>query len=243
MLAGFVCLSILFTWPLSAHLRTHLPGSPDGDTGVYVWNLWVFQHELIDHRTLPYFTVQIFASTGPANLSLHNYTTFANLLALPFVRFLGVVATFNLVYLCLTVLAAYGMFLLARHLTRDATVSWLAGALFAWSPAMVTRGMGHYSLVAAAPLPIFVLLLIRAGGRWSARDAIAIGITVAWATACDVYYGVYCVMLAAAYLCATSISLIRSERTLTRTAVAVTHGIDLIAVCLGGLVVALLVSQ
>src|SRR5262245_20555638 len=175
---GYVCAALLFTWPLATHLRTHLPGSPDGDTGVYVWNLWVFQHELIDHRTLPYFTGKIFASNGGrANLSLHNYTTFANLLALPFVRFLGVVATFNLVYLCLTVLAAYAMFLLARHLTRDTAVSWLAGALFAWSPPMVTRGMGHYSLVAAAPLPIFVLLLIRAGGRPSARDAVAIGAT------------------------------------------------------------------
>jgi hypothetical protein len=242
-LAGFVCLAILFTWPLPVHLQTHLPGSPDGDTGVYVWNLWVFQHELLDHRTLPYFTGTIFASTGPANLSLHNYTTFANLLALPFVRFLGVVATFNLVYLSLTVLAAYAMFLLARHLTRDAAVSWLAGGLFAWSPLMVTRGMGHFSLIAAAPLPIFVLLLVRTGGRPAARDAIAIGATVAWATACDVYYGIYCVMLVVSYLCATSISLIRSERTKTRTAVAVTHAIELLAISMAGLVLALLVSQ
>jgi hypothetical protein len=238
-----VCLAILFTWPLTTHLRTHLPGPPDEDTGVYVWNLWVFQHELIDHRTLPYFTGKIFASTGRANLSLHNYTAFANVLALPFVRFIGVVVTFNLVYLLMTVLTAYAAFLLARHLTRDWAASWLAGALFAWAPVMVTRGMGHYSLVAAAPLPIFVLLLLRTEGRPSARDAAAIGATVAWATACDVYYGVYCVMLAVSYLSATSLSVIRSERRLTPTTVAFTRAIDLIAICMGGLVLTLLISQ
>ena len=92
---AYVLVAVAFTWPLLPNLATHLPGSPDGDTGVYVWNQWVFQHELIEHRTLPYFTEKIFRATGRANLSLHNYRV-ANILALP----LGercVVATFNLV--------------------------------------------------------------------------------------------------------------------------------------------------
>jgi hypothetical protein len=91
-----------------------------------------------------------------------HYTAFANILALPLERTLGVVATFNLVYQTLTVLTAYATFLLARRLTSgDTVIAWLAGVLFAWSPVLVTRGMGHFSLAAAAPLPIFVLLLMR----------------------------------------------------------------------------------
>lgn len=35
---GYVCAAVAFTWPLSLHLFTHLPGDPGGDTGVYVWN-------------------------------------------------------------------------------------------------------------------------------------------------------------------------------------------------------------
>jgi hypothetical protein len=74
----------------------------------------------------------------------------------------GIVATFNLVYLLMTVVTAYAMFLLARAFSaRDTWISWLAGAAFAWSPVLVTRGMGHHSLVAAAPLAVFVLLLMR----------------------------------------------------------------------------------
>lgn len=245
-LAGYVLVAAAFSWPLPLHLHTHLPGSPDGDTGVYVWNLWVFQHELIDHRTMPYFTGEIFGATGRANLSLHNYTAFANLLALPLVRWVGVVGTFNVVYLTLTVLAAYAMFLLARRLADgDTTVAWLAGVLFAWSPVLVTRGMGHFSLVAAAPLPVFVLLLMHVHERRSLREAIALGVTVAWATACDVYYGVFCIMTAAAYLAATSLNVIRSRPTLppTPTQSVFTRGLDLLMMCVAGLVVTLLVSQ
>ena len=82
---------------------------------MYVWNLWVFHYEVTEHRTLPSFTDRIFRGTGRANLSLHNYTAFANLLALPFVKPLGIVAAFNAVYLTVTVLTAYAMFLLARR--------------------------------------------------------------------------------------------------------------------------------
>jgi hypothetical protein len=158
---GYLLVALVFTWPLTRNLATHLPGTPDGDTGVYVWNLWVFQHEVLDNRTLPYFTDRIFRGTARANLSLHNYTAFANVLGLPLVKSLGIVTAFNAVYLLLTVLTGYAMFLLARRWSNgDAWVAWLAGVVFAWSPILVTRGMGHYSLVAAAPLPIFVLLLM-----------------------------------------------------------------------------------
>ena len=244
ILIGYGLVAVAFTWPLAVHLRTHLPGSPSGDTGVYVWNQWVFQHELLDHRTMPYFTEEIFAATGRANLSLHNYTAFANILAFPLVRVLGVVATFNVVYLTLTVLTAYATFLLARRLTDgDTAVAWLAGALFAWSPVLVTRGMGHFSLVAAAPLPIFVLQLTRLHQRPSGREAVALGATVAWATACDVYYGVYCVMMATAYLLAMSVRISRSEPTSTTTGALFLRGVDLVMISVGGLILAILVSQ
>src|SRR5687767_4250378 len=153
----YTVVTVAFTWPLPAQLSTHLTGPLDSDTAVYVWNQWVFRHELVENRSLPYFTGKIFSLTPRANLSLHNYTTFANLLALPLMPWLGVVATFNVVFLLLTVLTAYAMFLLARDLTRHSEAeAWLAGLVFAWCPVLVTRGGGHFSLVAAAPLPIFL---------------------------------------------------------------------------------------
>ena len=98
--------------------------------------------------------------------------------------------------------------------------------------------MGHYSLVAAAPLPIFVSLLLRLQDRHSWGDGVRLGVTVAWATACDVYYGVYCVMLAIGYLIAQVVRLRRSAS--PPVGQLFIRAVDLLMFCLAGLVAVLL---
>jgi hypothetical protein len=209
--AGYAVVALAFSWPLPINLDTHLTGIPAGDTGVYVWNQWVFRHELVEHGRQPFQTDSLFSSGNPANLSLHNYTTFQNLLALPLIPVLGVVATFNIVYLLMTMITGYSGFLLARRVTGAPVESWLAGLLFAWSPSMVARGTEHFSLVAAAPLALFLLLLLRTVEAYRLRDAIGLGVVMWWAASTDVYYAVYCVLLAAAVLMSQLVSVQRRE--------------------------------
>jgi hypothetical protein len=238
----YAVVALAFAWPLPAHLSTHLTGPIDSDAAVYVWNQWVFQHELVENRSLPYFTGKIFSLTPKANLSLHNYTTFANLLAVPLIPWLGVVATFNVVFLALTVLTAYATFLLARELTAGAEAeSWLAGLLFAWCPVLVTRGAGHFSLVAAAPLPIFLILLLRMPGAWSLRNSVALGLVMAWAASSDAYYGVFCLMMATVVMTASILRMRRAEP--TRVLTAIGRSLDVLIVLLLGLVTAILLSR
>ena len=238
-LAGYVVVALAFVWPLPLHLDTHLTGPPDGDTGVYVWNQWVFQHEILEDRHLPYFTERILSLGRRANLSLHNYTTFQNLVALPLVGLLGVVATFNAVYLLMTVLTAYMAFLLARHVTERGPESWLAGLAFAWSPALVTRGMGHFSLAAAAPLAAFMLVLLRTAERERMRDAVLLGVTVWWAASTDVYFAIYCLLIAVVFLCARTVTVRRAAITPRR---AVPWALDVLVLSVAGLVIAMIIS-
>ncbi|MCX6538444.1 MAG: hypothetical protein NT151_05850 [Acidobacteria bacterium] len=210
-LVGYMVVALVFTWPLPAHLGTHLTGSPSGDTGVYVWNLWVFEHELLENMHFPWFTSTIFSLDPHADLTLHNYTIFADLLGLPLIRLVGVVAAFNLIYLALIVLTAYAMYVLARDVAGDGIGAWLGGLLFAGCPALIARGTAHFSLVAAAPLPIFVLLLRRTGRTRRRRDMAALGATLAWATYCDPYYGVYCLLLGAWHLAANVLDVTLSR--------------------------------
>src|SRR5687767_15300386 len=84
-LFGYVCVAIAFSWPLPLHLSTGLPGPVSGDAGVYVWNFWVFSHELFHGRS-PFFTLQILSIATPVPLTLHNYTTAANVIAVPLLR-------------------------------------------------------------------------------------------------------------------------------------------------------------
>jgi len=237
-LLGYVAVAVAFTWPLAARLTTHLTGSPAGDTGVYVWNQWVFQRELLAGGN-PYFTDAIFSLSGPANLSLHNYTAFQDLVALPLIGWLGVVPTFNLVYLLMTVLTGYATFLLARHVTGAPAGAWLAGLLFAWSPNLVTRGGAHFSLVAAAPLAVFLLLLLRTAERQRVRDAVALGATCWWAAAADAYYAVYSLVLAGVFLLARVLTIRRRSEPVVP---ALRWTLDVLLFCAAGLVLSLVVS-
>ena len=235
-LAGYVLLALAFSWPLPLHLDTHLTGPIGGDTGVYVWNQWVFRHEVLNEH-LPLFTREIFSLSRPANLSLHNYTIFQDLVALPLVGTLGGVTTFNVVYLLMIVITGYATFRLVCHVTQRPFESWLAGAMFSWSPYLATRGTGHFSLVAAAPLPVFALLLLKCEERPNARDAVALGATVCWAATTDPYYAVYCVMIACVFV---AVQAIRARDPLRRCAVPRT--IDVLLACVAGFTVALLIS-
>lgn len=195
---GYIVSAIGLSWPLPRQLATALPGPVGGDTGVYVWNLWLFRHEILVHHRLPYFTAEILSLTGPVDLSLHNYTVFDDLLAFPLISIWGPVVAYNVVLLVASVLAASAMFFLALRFSRSAAAAWLAGLLFAWSPTLVARSEAHLSLVNAAALPVFVLAFERWWSSGRARDAIISGLVVAWAVMCDPYYGVYCVVLATA---------------------------------------------
>ena len=89
-------------------------------------------------------------------------------------------ASFNLIYLFNIALAGFGMFLLARRVTTHDAEAWLAGALFACCGFMVGRSFGHFSLVAAAPLPFFVWCLIRCWERRRTREPWPQWVTATW---------------------------------------------------------------
>jgi hypothetical protein len=199
-LFAFAVLACLQAWPLPLHLATHLTGQPSGDTGVYVWNTWVFRHEVLSHGAWPLWTDEIFVGGAPANLGHHNYTLFANLVAFPLQSVFSVLTSFNLIYLLNVTLAGFGMFLLARRVTTRTAEAWLAGMLFACCGFMVGRSTGHFSLVAAAPLPMFVWCLLRCWERRRTQDGLVLGLAGAWAVAADPYYGVYSLVIAAGWL-------------------------------------------
>ena len=210
VLAAFFLIACFQAWPLPAHLTTHLTGPPTGDTGVYVWNTWVFGQELLERGGSPYFTSRIFSMDATADLSLHNYTPFADMLALPLQPVLGVVGAFNAVYLINVALAGFGTFLLVRRLTGGTTEALLAGFAFAVSPFLVARSAAHFSLISAAPLPFFVYWLDRAWTSHRLGDAMATGATLAWAAFSDLYYAAYCVLLGAALVGSRCLALTKT---------------------------------
>jgi hypothetical protein len=196
-LAGYGCVAVVFAWPLPLHLATALLGPISQDTGVYVWNLWVFRHEIVAHHHLPFATIEILSLAAPVPLALHNYTAIADLLAFPFLPWLGTVRTFNILLIASGVLSAFAMFLFARRATAHTGAAWLAGLLFGFSPYMSARTSEHFSLVQTAPIVLFALLFDRMRIAPTTGVAAAAGAMVSIAYLCDPYYAVYCVLIAA----------------------------------------------
>ena len=239
VLGSFALVALAFAWPLPLHMGTHLTGDPGGDTGVYVWNQWVFHYELTSARN-PLSTAKILSLTPRVDLSQHNYTAFLNLLALPFISWLGVITSFNVVFLVMNVLNALAAYGLARRaLGAGRWEAWLAGLAFAWSPVLVARSTGHFSLIAAAPLPAFMWALINAERSRSWRDAALVGLCMAWAAFCDAYFGVYCLLIAALYIAAT---VVRVSRVAQPTRLPWTWLIDVMLLSVMGLILGMLVG-
>src|SRR5687767_14643639 len=238
---GYVLAASAFTWPLPLHLGTHFTGDPGGDTGVYVWNQWVFHQELIEGHN-PLATEKILSLTSRIDLTQHNYTAFLNVLALPLISWLGIVTAFNAVFLFVSVLnglLAYG--LARRATTASRFEAFLGGLVFAWAPAMVARSTGHFSLVAAAALPAFLWCLINAERSRTAKDAALVGLCMAWAALSDAYYGVYCLMIAIMYLAAAWVRVTRGARAASRRPWI--WLLDVLIVCFAGLIAGLLLGR
>jgi hypothetical protein len=234
---AYLLLAAAAFWPLPRHLSTHLPGPPSGDTGVYVWNLWVFQHELLEHGRIPLSTSKVFSLLEPVDLSQHNYTPFADTLAVPLVPTLGVVPTYNLLLLLFVALNGWALYLLARFVTGREIESWVAGAVFALSPVLVARSTAHFSLVTAFPLPLVLLSTLQCLRTARRGCAMATGAVVALAAMCDAYYGVYAALLVGVVIVAHLVAVHWQRH---EPHAAWVRGIDAIIAGLAGLALGLL---
>lgn len=213
---SYAALAVAFAWPLGRDLAGQLPGLPNGDTGVYVWNLWVFR-DALSRGEWPFATSSILALVPRVNLSLENYTVFQDLLAAPLLSFVSATVAFNLIFMSMSALTAWATYRLALTLTTHRGIAWLAGVAFAWSPVLVARSTEHMSLVAAAPLPLLVLALERAVQQPTTRRWMLAGACGAWAAYCDVYFAVFAVLLGALVLANRLVTWHIAPRTLTRS--------------------------
>ena len=68
VLVSYLIVAALQAWPLPLHLATHLTGATGGDTGVYVWNTWVFRHEWLAGHWVPTSTETLLPLKGPSDL-------------------------------------------------------------------------------------------------------------------------------------------------------------------------------
>jgi hypothetical protein len=216
----FAALTVLWTWPLVAHLGSAVPGEP-GDNYSFLWNLWWMRHVGASHLGAFFHTDYLLYPMG-TSLVDHPHTALPAWVAATVLGALSVVAAQNVLLLVFVFTNMVAMYALAWDLTRHRRASVLAAVLFGTCPYFSAHLRGHFDLMAAWVLPAFALSLRRALDGRSTWPAVAAG-GILVATAYTVYYYVvYLGLLTLAYLAGSidgvSVRPVRRPRTGARTA-------------------------
>src|SRR5262249_17479193 len=109
----------------------------------------------------------------------------------------GLIAATNGVLLVWLTLNGWLVYLLAWDRTGDRLASLVAGVIFGGSPFVFTHLLGHFNLIAAWGLPLFLFCRLRARERTHAGWAVFAAISAVAVAYTDYYYLMYCAMLTA----------------------------------------------
>lgn len=176
-------LTVVMTWPMATGLSSPY-AKPEFDFGLWLWDLWWMKKALVDLGSSPYFTSYLYHPTG-TSLVFHNLSPYNGLVGIP-LQLLGadVIMTHNLLYLSSFVIGGVGMFLLVRELTGSLFGGFVAGAVYAFSPAR-TLSYAETNLWAIQWLPVALLFAVRLLRVGRLQDDIGLAIALMLATLCD----------------------------------------------------------
>lgn len=153
---------VYFGAPALAHFGRQCVcgGGGTGDPYTYMWFLAWWPHALLGGHD-PFVTNALFA---PDRISLGAIDVVPGpaLLLAPVTLLLGPLITYNLVALAAPVLAATAAFSLCRYVTRKPAAAVVGGYIFGFSPYMLGHLQGHLDLILVFPIPIAVLIALRA---------------------------------------------------------------------------------
>ena len=175
--AGGIALAIVLTWPVAAHLGTHVAG----DLGDPIRTAWQVAWE---GHTLTTSSGALFDTNAfwplPSSLafsdSLLGYAP-AGLVGNQGVT--AAVARYDLLFLFSYALAFVGPYLLARELGAGRVAAVVAGVAFAYAPFRATMN-GHLHVLSSGGIPLSLFLLGRGYRRRVAWLVLAGWVVVAW---------------------------------------------------------------
>jgi len=214
LLAAYLLLTCILSYPLVTQLTTHVPGSDlwAFDEYTFVWDIWWFKHALLELQQSPLSNNYIFYPIG-VNLALFTLTVFNGALAMPLLPWLPLPLVSNLITLFAFVASAYGMYLLAAdqlHAHTGKTSSrraieiaaGVAGIVYAFATSkFVYAAIGHYNMVGTEWVPFYVLYLARCLRRPNRRSAAMAGVFLALALYVEMFVAVFLGAVSLLYLC------------------------------------------
>ena len=186
-LAGVAVLAAgVLTWRLWASPgRRIVAGNPD-DVALFSWYLkhtaWSVVH---GHNPFLYTTMN--APVG-VNGMWNTTLVLPGVIMTPITLLAGPVVSYNLLFVASFVIAALAAFRLIERFVDNHVAAAIGAMVYAFSPAMVTSGLGHLSLVLSAAIAPVLLLLVHDAvtGR---RSPLVIGALLGVTSAAQILIG------------------------------------------------------
>ncbi len=193
----FLVLTLALTYPQVAHLGTSVrdPGDP-------LLNAWILSWDA-DHIArldlAHFFDANIFYPQ-PKTLAYSEYLLPQALLALPIKLLSGnPILAYNIVLLLAILTTGLGMYVLARHLTRNTLASIVAGMIYAFSPFMFSH-LYHVQILTAGGIPLAFLFLHKFFEKDRFRDLLLFGLFFVLQALANGYYALYLTIFAGMFI-------------------------------------------
>ena len=170
VLASYVLVTLVMTYPVSVSLTHSIPidhqidgwHPGDGDPWQYLWAFWYFARGVSTFPPRLLWTDLVFY---PIGFEMPFLTGIGAILlpAALLVPLVGLIITYNLLWLSSFVLAGYGMYLLGRYLVRDRLIAAFCGYVFMFSSYRMMHALEHLPILMPSFLvPLFALCLFKA---------------------------------------------------------------------------------
>ena len=189
VVAIYSALAIALTWPLTAHLTTHIPAGSN-DIWQNLWNFWWWRHAITELGSNPYSTDFLFHPVG-TTLALHTHSTFNQIVAFPVNVLLGPAAALNFATLLGFVLSGVAAHLLAYEVCGDRRAAYIAGLIFAFFPHHFEQSLEHLNLSTLQFLPWVALYGLRVVRNGTRRDTLLFGVVFALNALSCWHYGLF----------------------------------------------------
>lgn len=191
----YLACFVLLTYPLILRFSTHF-FADNGDGLIGIWDLWWVNKAVIDLHQLPWHTAYVGYPFGVSLLG-HTLTPINGFLAIPLLRAMPLVESFNTVVVFSFVATGYTMFLLAHQISRSYWGSLAAGYIFTFSSYHFAHAQGHLNLVTLEWIPLFLLLWYLLLVRPNTAVGLGAGLVLFAVLLSDYQYFLYCVIAAA----------------------------------------------
>ncbi len=197
VLLFFTVMACIYWYPLPFHLRTAQLEWPPIDTAFNQWIIGWGNHALT-HYPWRFFEANMFYPFAHT-LAWGDHLFSLAILSLPLMPLFGVLGTYNILLLLTTTLSAYGLYLFVYYLTKNRSVSIVAGLFWVFSSVRIIEA-GHIQTLATFWIPFVFLYVEKVYREYSAKHIILFCCFFFLMMATNVYISLFSLLAVATYI-------------------------------------------